>query len=65
MAMVSLTKIRTMNCSMPELLGGLGVVPDDDDGHEEVIKTATIACRILLLCQGRAIARGPCRGVYA
>ena len=32
--------------------GGLGFVPDDDDGHEEVIKTATIACRIPL-CRAR------------
>jgi DnaJ-class molecular chaperone len=32
--------------------GGLGFVPDDDDGHEEVIKTATIACRIPL-CPAR------------
>ena len=26
--------------------GGSGFVSDDDDGHREVIKTATIACRI-------------------
>jgi hypothetical protein len=36
MAMVSLTKIRTMN---GPTCGGLGFVPDDDDDHEEVIKT--------------------------
>ena len=28
--------------------GGLRFVPDDDDGHEEVIKTTTIACKIPL-----------------
>jgi DnaJ-class molecular chaperone len=28
--------------------GGLGFVPDDDDGHEEVIETTTIAFRIPL-----------------
>ena len=28
--------------------GGLGFVPDDDDGNEEVIKTTTIACKIPL-----------------
>jgi DnaJ-class molecular chaperone len=28
--------------------GGLGFVPDDGDGHEEVIETTTIACRIPL-----------------
>jgi len=35
MAMASLTKMRTMNVN-----GGLGFVPDDDDDHEEVIKTS-------------------------
>jgi hypothetical protein len=38
MAMVSLIKIRTMNVNARR--GGLGFVPDDDDDHEEVIKTS-------------------------
>jgi len=43
MAMVSLTKIRTMNVNAT--CGGLGFVPDDDD-YEEVIKTSRVALSV-------------------
>jgi hypothetical protein len=39
MAMESLTKIRTMNVNARPC-GGLGFISDDDDDHEEVIKTS-------------------------
>jgi hypothetical protein len=44
MAMVSLTKIRTMNVNARHA-GRLGFVPDDDD-HEEVIKTSRVALSV-------------------
>jgi len=44
MAMVSLTKIRTMNVNARR--SGLGFVPDNNDDHEEVIKTSRIALSV-------------------
>ena len=34
-----LTKIRTMNVKCPTC-GGLGFVPDNDNEHEEIIRTS-------------------------
>jgi mono/diheme cytochrome c family protein len=44
MAMVSSTKIRTMNVNARQC-GGVGFVPDDDD-YEEVIKTSRVALSV-------------------
>jgi len=44
MAMVSLTKIRTMNVNARRAVA-LVLYPDDDD-HEEVIKTSRVALSV-------------------
>ena len=44
MAMVSLTKIRTMNVNARHAVA-LVLYPDDDD-HEEVIKTSRVALSV-------------------